>query len=222
MTKIVIGGIVVVGIAVVSFVLAGAKQEKSPQPPGSVAVAAASDAGSRMKESLRATDTPTAKSPVSASSQPANAKSATTKPTNESGAKNVVAALQQAADAKKHLFVFVHEKDDEQMREGRKTFDTAVAKLGDAVQWIAINRSAPSENEFVEKYGLKAAPMPLVLSFAPNGAIVGGFVGPDSPSNNFLTLWPAQPCRHASRLSRTASLFSFVRRTARPSRTRRR
>jgi hypothetical protein len=186
MTKIVTGGIVVVGIAVVSFVLAGAKQEQSPHPPGPLAVAAASDAGSRMKESSRATDAPTAKTPVSASSQPANAKSASTKPTNESSAKAVVAALQQAADAKKHLFVFVREKDDEQMREGRKAFDTAVAKLGDAVQWIAINRSAPSENEFVEKYGLKAAPMPLVLSFAPNGAIVGGFVGPRLTEQNLL------------------------------------
>ena len=87
------------------------------------------------------------------------------------------AALQQAADAKKHLFVFVHEKDDEQTRAGRKTFDTAVGKLGDAVQWIAIDRNAPSESEFVEKYGLKAAPMPLALSFAPNGAIIGGFFG---------------------------------------------
>ena len=89
----------------------------------------------------------------------------------------MAAALRKAADAKKHLFIFVHEKDDEQTRAGRKTFDTAVAKLGEAVQWIAINRSAPSESEFVEKYGLKAAPMPLVLSFAPNGAIVGGFLG---------------------------------------------
>lgn len=187
MTKIVVGGIVVVGIAVVSLVLAGANQEKSPQPPGTVVAAAASGVGGMVKESSQAKDAPAGKPPVSASSQPANAKSATTKPTNESVAKNVVAALQQAADAKKHLFVFVREKDDEQMREGRKTFDAAVARHGDAVQWIAIDRSTPAESGFVEKYGLKAAPMPLVLAFAPNGAIVGGFVGPRLTEEQLLS-----------------------------------
>lgn len=177
MMKIVSGGIVIVGISVVSLVWASAKGVKSPQPPGTVVAAMAGGEGSMVKESSRETEAPAGKLAVSASSQPANAKGPTTRPTNESGAKNVTAALQQAADAKKHLFVFVHEKDDEQTRTGRKTFDAAVAKLGDAVQWIAINRSDPSETEFVEKYGLKAAPMPLVLSFAPNGAIVGGFLG---------------------------------------------
>jgi len=32
-----------------------------------------------------------------------------------------------------------------------------------------------AEKEFVQKYGLANAPMPLVLAFAPNGAITGGF-----------------------------------------------
>jgi hypothetical protein len=180
MMKLVVGGIVivVVGVAVVSLVLAGANQEKSPQPPGTVVAAAAGGVGGLVKESSPATDVPAGKRPVSASLQPTNAKMSTTQPASGADAKNVAAALQQAADAKKHLFVFVHEKDDEQTREGRKAFDTAVSKLGDAVQWIAIDRSAPAESEFVEKYGLKAAPMPLVLAFAPNGAIVGGFVGP--------------------------------------------
>lgn len=196
MTKIVTGGIVVVGITVVSLVLAATKQEQSPQPSGTVAVAAASGASSTVKESARATNAPAAKTPVSVSSRPANAKSATTKPTSESSAKNVTAALQQAADAKKHLFVFVHEKDDEQMREGRKTFDAAVAKLGDAIQWIAINKTAPSESAFVEKYGLKAAPMPIAIAFAPNGAIVGGFLGERLTEEQLVNAL-ASPCMQA-------------------------
>ncbi len=179
MAKIVVGGIVAVGIAVVSLVLAGAKQETSAQPPPGTAVAAMSGAeGSTARESSRVTVSAGGAQPVVLSSQPANGKSPTSKPTNESDAKSVTAALQRAADAKKHLFVFVHEKDDEQMRTGRKAFDAAVAKLGDAVQWISIDRTSTSESEFVQKHGLKAAPMPLALSFAPNGAIVGGFVGP--------------------------------------------
>jgi hypothetical protein len=116
-----------------------------------------------------------------------------TMPSNESGAKDAMAAMQQAADAKKHLFVFVHEKDDEPTRQGRKTFDAAIGKLGDAVQWIAINRTASIENAFVEKYGLKAAPMPLAISFAPNGAIVGGFLGAKLTEQQ-LTNALASPC----------------------------
>jgi len=167
MMKLVVGGIVVVGVVVAGLVLAGVNQGRSPQPPGTVAAATASGVGGLLKGPL-----------AGASLQPANAKTSTTQPASGADAKNVTTALRQAADAKKHLFVFVREKDDEQTREGRKTFDTVVSKLGDAVQWIAIDRSDPSESEFVEKYGLKAAPMPLVLAFAPNGAIVGGFVGP--------------------------------------------
>ena len=165
MTKVILGGIVVVVVGVMSLVWAGAKGEKSPQPPGAVA------AGEQ---------------PAHPSLQSASAKAPTTNPASKSGAKNVVAALQQAADAKKHLFVFVHEKDDEQTREGRKTFDSAVRKLGDAVQWIAINKSAPSESEFVEKYGLKAAPMPIAIVFAPNGAIMGGFLGANLTEQQLL------------------------------------
>jgi hypothetical protein len=86
-------------------------------------------------------------------------------------------AMRRAADAKKHLFVFIYEKDNEQMRAGRKTFDSAVRRLVDAVQWTTVNRTARSEQEFVAKYGLKSAPMPAVLVFTPNGAIAGGFVG---------------------------------------------
>lgn len=177
MTKIFLGGIVIVGIGVVSLVWAGAKGDKPPHPPGTVAVATASGVGGTPREPSPSAGLSSATQPVASSSQPAKANNPTSRPSNESGAKNVVAALQKAADAKKHLFVFVYEKDDELTREGRKTFDTAVRKLGNAVQWIAINKSAPSESGFVTKYGLQAAPMPIVLAFAPNGAIVGGFLG---------------------------------------------
>jgi len=105
------------------------------------------------------------------------AQAPTPEPTDARLDDTATAAMGRAADANKHLFVFVQEKDDEQTRSARKTFDAAVGKLGDAVQWIAIHRTAPAESEFVEKYGLKAAPMPIALAFAPNGAIVGGFPG---------------------------------------------
>ncbi len=175
MSKIIWGTMVVVGIGVVSLVLAGGAEHASPKPPIALAVTTAPGTGASPRASSQ--DAGMSAVAVAPASRPANAKPLTSRPSNASKANNVMAALQQAADARKHLFVFVYEQDDEQTRAGRKTFDTAVARHGDAVQWIAINRTASSETEFIEKYGLKAAPMPLALSFAPNGAIIGGFLG---------------------------------------------
>ena len=88
------------------------------------------------------------------------------------------APLRQAAEAHKHLFMFVYAADDEPTRAARKTLEATIAKMPDTAQWVAVDRGAPAEKGIVDKYRLSAAPMPLVLVFAPNGAITGGIVGP--------------------------------------------
>ena len=85
------------------------------------------------------------------------------------------AALSKAAADKKFVFVFVTENNDDATQAARKTFETAAGKLADWATWVAVDRNADSEKEFVQKFGLARAPMPLVLAFAPNGAITGGF-----------------------------------------------
>ena len=81
------------------------------------------------------------------------------------------AAISRAAAAGKFLFVFVTDNNNDATQATRKTFETAVAKLADQAQWVAVNRTDTAEKEFVQKNGLATAPMPLVLAFAPNGAI---------------------------------------------------
>ena len=85
------------------------------------------------------------------------------------------AAMQQAASANKYLFAFLYEKDDDATRAARKAFDAAVKKITPAPQSVALDRTAPAEKEFVAKFGVDRAPMPLVLAIAPNGAVTGGF-----------------------------------------------
>jgi hypothetical protein len=85
------------------------------------------------------------------------------------------AELSRAATANKYLFVFVTENNDDATQAARKTFETAAGKLADQAAWITVDRTDAAEKEFVQKYGLAQAPMPLVLAFAPNGAITGGF-----------------------------------------------
>jgi len=91
----------------------------------------------------------------------------------------VASAMSRAAEANEYLFVFFYEKDDDATRAARKTFDEAVKKITPAPQSLAVDRTAPAEIEFVAKFGVNRAPMPLVLAVAPIGAVTGGFKAAD-------------------------------------------
>ena len=87
--------------------------------------------------------------------------------------------MQQAASANKYLFAFFYEKDDDVTRAARKTFDNAVKKITPAAESVAVDRNDPAWREVVAKFAVDWAPMPLVLSIAPNGAVTGGFKAAD-------------------------------------------
>ena len=91
----------------------------------------------------------------------------------------VASAMSRAAKDNQYLFVFFYEKDDDATRSVRKTFDEALKKITPAPQSVAVDRTAPAEAEFVAKYGVDRAPMPLVLAIAPVGAVTGGFKAAD-------------------------------------------
>ena len=86
------------------------------------------------------------------------------------------AAIQRAAGAGKHLFILFHEGDGEETRTARKTLDAAMAKLAAKAEWVAVDRTAPSEKALVEKFGIQRAPVPLVVVLAPNGIVTSGFL----------------------------------------------
>lgn len=84
------------------------------------------------------------------------------------------AAFMVASAAQKHFFLYLYApgKNDAKIK---KIFDGSVQKLGNAAQAYTLNIKDASENALVQKFRLQQAPMPLVLVFAPNGAIMGGF-----------------------------------------------
>jgi hypothetical protein len=84
-------------------------------------------------------------------------------------------AMRRAAGDNKHLFVFFFSKDDEPTRLARKTLEQVVRGMGRSAEWLAVDIANASEAEMVNKYNVRSAPMPIVLVFAPNGAITGGF-----------------------------------------------
>ena len=83
-------------------------------------------------------------------------------------------AMRQAAEAKQYLFAFIYEQNDDATKAARKTFDAGVAKITPAPKSVAVDRSDPTEKEMIEQFKLEAAPMPLVLAIAPNGAVTTG------------------------------------------------
>lgn len=86
-------------------------------------------------------------------------------------------AREATASAGKLLFVFFHESAASQTSDVQARFEALMAKEAASAAWIIIDRKDPAEQDFVSKYQIQQAPMPLILAIAPNGAVTGGFVG---------------------------------------------
>ena len=54
-------------------------------------------------------------------------------------------------------------------------FKTAMAKMTDRADAMAIHVADPAEKPIVDKFGVRGAPMPLVLAIAPTGAATRAF-----------------------------------------------
>jgi len=169
--------IVVVLVGIVGYVVIGAQNQKASPETGALAANTAVGAGRAASEWQRFSGGSTASRPAVATSRPGEASADSRQKAEGDDAGGAMAAVRRAVEAKKHLFVFVQDKNDDRTGEIRKTFDAAIRKMAETVRQATVNRDSSSESEFVEKYGLKSATMPVVLVFAPNGAIVGGFLG---------------------------------------------
>jgi len=85
------------------------------------------------------------------------------------------AAIDRAAAANKYVFLFCWKEKDQATEKAWGVFQPAAAKLADSVDVVSIRIADAAEKNIVEKYGLARAPMPLVLSLAPCGAVTKGF-----------------------------------------------
>jgi len=84
-------------------------------------------------------------------------------------------AIQRAAGADKYLFVFFWREKSQQTDAMWSVFQSAMSKVADRAEPVAINVSDPAEKPMVAKFGVDRSPLPLVLALAPNGAITKGF-----------------------------------------------
>lgn len=86
-----------------------------------------------------------------------------------------MAALQRANAANRYLFILFHNAPDEHTDAMWNVIQSAMAKSGRRAESIAINILDPNEKPVVDYFNVSRAPMPLALSIAPNGAVMGGF-----------------------------------------------
>lgn len=91
-----------------------------------------------------------------------------------SGSKGI-AAMESAAKANKYLFVFFWNNQDQQTGRMNGQFQTAMSKLADRADALAVQLDDPAEKPLVEKFSVRGAPMPMVLAIAPTGAATRAF-----------------------------------------------
>jgi hypothetical protein len=86
-----------------------------------------------------------------------------------------VKALETAKASQRFLFVYIWKNDDEPTQSRRSVFQEFAAEVRGQADTAELCIASASDKDFIIKYDLSRAPMPLVLAFAPNGAIAGAF-----------------------------------------------
>ena len=89
-----------------------------------------------------------------------------------------MAAVERAAKADRYLLIFFYGDAADQVSSMKAVFNSAVGKLSQKPVRLDISVTDPAEAAIIDKYGVRDAPLPLVLAIAPNGAVTGGFPAP--------------------------------------------
>jgi hypothetical protein len=108
-----------------------------------------------------ATDTANAASPSERAASASTSRAAT--------------ALEAAAKENKYLFIFFFAGQDTHTGAMNGVFQTAMTKMTDRANAITIHVADPAEKPIVDQFGVRGAPMPLVLAIAPTGAATRAF-----------------------------------------------
>lgn len=98
--------------------------------------------------------------------------------------------LQMAATDGKAAFVLVTEPGVAGIDQAKQMIQSAMAQVPGSVMIESIRGDA-ANSEFVQKYSLASAPVPLILVFAPNGAIAGGNVASKLNPQQLVAMVPS-------------------------------
>lgn len=94
-------------------------------------------------------------------------------------------AISQAQENGKFLVMLFYERKDNSFQEMQKTVQAFSKTSVKAIIIYEVLTTDSKESDVIHKYGINRAPLPVVLVFAPNGAITGGF--PQKVTNQQLS-----------------------------------
>ncbi len=80
-------------------------------------------------------------------------------------------ALERVAKANKYAFLFFFRDDNERTRTARATLEAGVDKLSNRAELIVLDVTADQDRATVDAFGVRRAPMPLIVAVAPTGAV---------------------------------------------------
>jgi len=84
-------------------------------------------------------------------------------------------AMEKAAKDNKYLFIFFYATKDTNTDAMYGVLQTAMAKMTDRANSMAIYVADAAEKPIIDKFGVRGAPMPLLLAIAPTGAATRAF-----------------------------------------------
>ena len=84
-------------------------------------------------------------------------------------------AIALARNSRQYLFILFYDKEDAMLKKMEDTIKTFRSKSSSKILTYRASTVGDKESDVVEKYGVNRAPLPLLLVFAPNSAITGGF-----------------------------------------------
>jgi len=89
--------------------------------------------------------------------------------------KNAEEAMQAAQKNKQYLILLFYDKKAETLNAMETTVNEFLKTISEKPLFYQVQTTDDKEKETIRKYGISRVPLPLLLVFAPNGAITGGF-----------------------------------------------
>jgi hypothetical protein len=84
-------------------------------------------------------------------------------------------AIAQAQKNGAYLYMLFYEKKDNSFQEMQKSVQAFSKNSTKTIKTYEAMTTDSKESDVIQKYGINRTPLPLLLVFAPNGAITGGF-----------------------------------------------
>ncbi len=98
--------------------------------------------------------------------------------------------LEEAAKSGKVAFILVYDATATTLEQARQLTAQAVGRVPGSIS-IELNRGDAAEADFVKRYGLATAPVPLVLVTSTNGIITGAAIAAQANVDQLVGLVPS-------------------------------